>query len=44
MAKNMIGFAPGVTTTLSPATEMPRVSEISRAMRSRTSVRPGDGP
>ena len=44
MVKNIMGLAPGVITTLSAVTEMPRVSDTSWAMRSRTSISPGVGP
>ena len=43
MAKNMMGLAPGVITTLSPDTDIPRVVATSSAIRARTSGSPGDG-
>ena len=44
IAKNMIGFAPGVTTTSSADTGIPRVSAMCRAIASRSSGSPADGP
>ena len=44
MTKNMMGLAPGVTTTSSAATGMPRVSSMCSAIASRSSGRPGRGP
>ena len=44
MTKNMIGLAPGVTTTSSGATGTPRVFSMCSAMASRSSGSPADGP
>ena len=44
MVKNMIGLAPGVTTTSSGDTGTPRVSPMCLAMASRSSGSPADGP
>ena len=44
ITKNMMGFAPGVTTTSSGATGTPRVFSMSSAIASRSSGRPADGP
>ena len=44
IVKNMIGLAPGVTTTSSGVTGTPRVSAMCLAMASRTSASPADGP
>jgi hypothetical protein len=44
MTKNMIGLAPGVTTTCSGETLIFRVSLTCRAIASRSSGSPADGP
>ena len=44
ITKNMIGLAPGVTTTSSGDTGMPRVFSMCWAIASRSSGRPADGP
>ena len=44
IVKNMIGFAPGVTTTCSGDTGTPRVSVMCLAIASRSSGSPADGP
>ena len=44
IVKNMIGFAPGVTTTWSGETDTPRVSLMCLAIASRSSGKPADGP
>ncbi len=44
MAKNMIGLAPGVTTTLSASQGIPRSCFQICAMVWRNSGRPAEGP
>ena len=44
IVKNMIGFAPGVTTTSSGVTGVPRVAVMCRAIAARSSGSPADGP
>ena len=44
MVKNMIGLAPGVTTTCSGETGTPRVSAVCLAIASRSSGKPAEGP
>ena len=44
IVKNMIGLAPGVTTTSSGETAMPRVSPTCLAIASRSSGSPAAGP
>ena len=44
IVKNMIGLAPGVTTTCSEDTGTPRVWVMCFAMASRSSGSPADGP
>ena len=44
MAKNMMGFAPGVTTTCSGLTLIAQSLDTSWAMTSRKLGRPAEGP
>ena len=44
ITKNMMGLAPGVTTTSSGATGTPRVFSMCSAITSRSSGSPAEGP
>jgi hypothetical protein len=44
IAKNMMGLAPGVTTTRSAATSKPLRAVASAAIASRSAGRPSGGP